>query len=292
VQLVEEGDDLAVARLDLLENTLEAFLELAAVLRAGDHRGEVERDQPLVAQAFRHVAGNDALGEAFDDRGLSDAGLADEDRVVLGTAGKDLNHAPDLGVAPDDRIGLPVLRSRGEVDAVLLKRLKRLLGVGRGDPAIAATNDRECRDETLLGGTGLLELPGNGAAHAGQAGQDVLGRYVLVAQRPRDLLGRAESVDELARQRRLGHTGTRRTGQTLDSTGGGAPHIGRIRPDRTQQRGGGGSAGIEQRQQEMPRLDCGVAALGGDGDRGGDDLPALGGQALGVHVSLYLPGSD
>ena len=43
VQLVDEEDDLALALLDLLEHRLQAVLELAAVLRAGDHRAEVER---------------------------------------------------------------------------------------------------------------------------------------------------------------------------------------------------------------------------------------------------------
>ena len=51
VQLVEERDDLAVAALDLLEHALEPLLELAPVLRAGDHRAQVEADQPLAAQA-------------------------------------------------------------------------------------------------------------------------------------------------------------------------------------------------------------------------------------------------
>ena len=41
---------------------------------------------PLVLQALGHVALDDALGEALDDGGLADAGLADEHRVVLGAA--------------------------------------------------------------------------------------------------------------------------------------------------------------------------------------------------------------
>ena len=36
------------------------------------------------------------LGEALDDGGLADAGLAEEDRVVLGAAGEDLDDALDL----------------------------------------------------------------------------------------------------------------------------------------------------------------------------------------------------
>ena len=37
VQLVDEGDDLALGGLNLIEHGLEALLEFAAVLRAGDH---------------------------------------------------------------------------------------------------------------------------------------------------------------------------------------------------------------------------------------------------------------
>ena len=41
-----------------------------------------------VAQRLGHVAGDDALGEALDDRRLADAGLADQHRVVLGAAAR------------------------------------------------------------------------------------------------------------------------------------------------------------------------------------------------------------
>ena len=53
VQLVDERDDLALAVGDLLQHGLEPLLELAAVLRAGDHRAEVERDDALVLQRAR-----------------------------------------------------------------------------------------------------------------------------------------------------------------------------------------------------------------------------------------------
>jgi hypothetical protein len=86
VQLVDEGDDLASAGLDLLEHGLEPLLELAAVLRPGDHRPEVQADERLPRRILGHVAVDDALGQALDDGGLADAGLADEDRVVLGAA--------------------------------------------------------------------------------------------------------------------------------------------------------------------------------------------------------------
>ena len=173
---------------------LEPLLELAAVLRAGDHRAEVERDQPLVAQRLGHVAGDDPLGQALDDRGLADAGLADQHRVVLGTPGEHLDHPADLGVAADDRVDLAVAGARGEVDAVLLQRLVGLLGVGGGDPPVAAAHGRERGDEAApRSRPPALSSCGDRAADPGEAGEQVLGRDVLVAERAGDLLGRADA---------------------------------------------------------------------------------------------------
>ena len=236
VQLVEERDDLPVGVLDLLEDGLEPLLELAAVLRAGDHRAEVERDELLVAQRLGHVAGHDPLGQALDDRGLADAGLADQHRVVLGPAGQHLHDPADLGVAADHRVDLAVAGTRGQVDAVLLQRLVGLLGVGGGDPPVAATDGRERGDEGLLGGARRLEHVGDGAADPGQAGEQVLGGDVLVAERAGDLLGRADGVDELAGQAGLGDARALRGGQALDRAGGGAADVGRVGADGAQQR--------------------------------------------------------
>ena len=86
VHLVDEEDDLALGCFDLVEHALEAFLELTAVLGAGDQAAEVERDDGAVLEAFRHVALDDAHRQALDDRGLADAGFADQHRVVLGAS--------------------------------------------------------------------------------------------------------------------------------------------------------------------------------------------------------------
>ena len=91
---------------DLLEDGLQPLLELAAVLRAGHHRAEVQRDHALVLQRLGHVAGHDALREALDDRGLADAGLADQDGVVLRAARQHLDRPADLLVAADHRVEL------------------------------------------------------------------------------------------------------------------------------------------------------------------------------------------
>ena len=114
---------------DFLEHRLQPLLELAAVLRAGDERAHVERDDALVLEAFGHVAADDAAGEAFDDRRLADAGLADEHRVVLRAARQHLDDAADFLVAADDRIELALARQLGQIAAVALERLVGALRV-------------------------------------------------------------------------------------------------------------------------------------------------------------------
>ena len=110
VQLVDEQDDVA-AGADLLQHLLEALLEVAAVAGARHQRAEVERVELLALERLGHVAADDVGGEALDDGGLADAGLADEHRVVLGAARQHLHDALDLLLAPDDRVELLVARA-------------------------------------------------------------------------------------------------------------------------------------------------------------------------------------
>jgi hypothetical protein len=69
-----------------LEAGFQALLELATVFRAREKRADVQLENALVLQTLGDVATHDALREALDDRGLPDARLADEDRVVLRAA--------------------------------------------------------------------------------------------------------------------------------------------------------------------------------------------------------------
>src|SRR5205085_70101 len=84
VDLVDEDDRLAFVLGDFLQHRLEPLLELAAVLRAGEQERHVEDEDALVLERIGHLAGDDALRQALDDRRLADAGLADQHRVVLG----------------------------------------------------------------------------------------------------------------------------------------------------------------------------------------------------------------
>ncbi len=110
VQLVDEEHDPTVARANLGEHGLQPLLELSAVLRAGQQRADVERPDAAVLQALRDVARDDPLREPLGDRGLADARLTDQHRVVLRAPREDLDHAANLLVAADHRIELPRLR--------------------------------------------------------------------------------------------------------------------------------------------------------------------------------------
>ena len=128
----------ALRVLHLLEHGLETFLELAAKLGAGDQGAHVEGDDSLVLEPLGHVAADDALRQAFDDGGLADAGLADEDGIVLGAARQHLNDAANLFVAANDRVELALGGGLRQIAAILFERFVGRLGVGRRDALMAA----------------------------------------------------------------------------------------------------------------------------------------------------------
>ena len=83
---------------------LDALLEVAAVPRAGEERAHVERVDRRALERGRDLALLDLQREAFDDGRLADAGVADEERVVLLAAREDLDDARDLVLAADERV--------------------------------------------------------------------------------------------------------------------------------------------------------------------------------------------
>ncbi|ABA48459.1 200 kDa antigen p200, putative [Burkholderia pseudomallei 1710b] len=108
--------------LQLLQHRLQTLLEIAAVLRAREERAHVERIHLRVREDVRHLAARDPVREAFGDRRLADARLADEERIVLAAAAEHLHDALDLGLAPDQRIDAPVLRHLVQVLRELRER--------------------------------------------------------------------------------------------------------------------------------------------------------------------------
>ena len=121
VDLVDEQDGAGLL-LELGDHALEALLEVAAVLGAGDQRAHVERVDGAVGQHVGDLALDDHAREAFGNRRLADAGLADVQRIVLAPAAQDLDGALHLERAADQRIDLAVLGQLVEVGGVLVER--------------------------------------------------------------------------------------------------------------------------------------------------------------------------
>ena len=263
VQLVDEEHDLALGVLDLGEDGLQPLLEFAAVLRPGEQRTDVERPDTLPLQALGHVAGDDPLRETLGDRGLADAGLADQHRVVLRAARENLDHAPDLLVAADDRVELALLRGLGQVAAELRERLVGALGILARDALPAAD---------------LLDLRQQNVARDDvEREQQVLGRDVVVLELP----GLVERLVEDARERRArlgllrraldrGLRGERGLG--LGAQGGRVGH--ELRRQLL----------VEQREQQVLGIELGIAGPARKLLRGRDGLLALDRQLVEIHL--------
>ena len=114
VDLVDE-EDRAGLGLERTQDGLQALLELAAELRAGDERAHVQREDVRGAQRRRNLAGVDRARESLDDRGLADAGLAHEDGVVLAAPRENVDRALEFGGAADERVDLALRRPGDQV---------------------------------------------------------------------------------------------------------------------------------------------------------------------------------
>ena len=178
------------------QHGLQPLLELAAVLRAREERAEVERPDALPLEPLGHVSRDDPLREPLHDRGLAHAGIADEDGIVLRAAREHLDHAPDLLVAPDDRVELPGLGERGEVAAVLLERLVRALGI--------------LRRHLLAAADALQRLEQRLARDDVEREQQMLHRDELVAELPHLVERPVEDATDRRRRLRLSAARDRR----------------------------------------------------------------------------------
>ena len=132
MDLIDEGDDLSVGVLDFLQHALQSFLEFAAVFRTGHHGAQIKRNELLILQGCRHVAGDDALCEAFHHGGFAHTRLADQHWVVFGAAAQNLDHAADFLIAADHRVEFAFFRGRGQVGRVFFEGFVRAFSVGAG----------------------------------------------------------------------------------------------------------------------------------------------------------------
>ena len=285
VQLVDEHHDLACRRVDLGQHGFQALLELAAELRAGHHGAEIEGQQPLVPKRFRHVAIDDPLGQAFDDRRLADARLADDDRVVLGSPREDLHDAADLLIAADHRIDRAASRRLGQVARILLERVvARLGGCAVRRPSLAQVVDRSI--QCLRAYTGVGQDAGGGRPLGEcECQQKTLGGHVAVAGLLRDVRGGIEESRRLRCEVDLARAVPVYSRQRVERRFGLLQRVFRPAAGGADEIGGEALSVVEQDLEHVLRREALVAA------RGRESLGCLheAARALGKLVEVHVP---
>ena len=180
MQLINEEDDFAVAGGHFLDEGFESFLEFAAVFGTGQHGADVQAHQALALHAFRYVAVHNAAGQAFRNGGLAYAGLTNEYGVILGAAGKNLQHPANLCIAANDRVNLALTGAGGQVGAVFLQGLVFLLRVLVGD-ALVTTHILQGLQVPSLAQAAVLQNGGEGAIRLENAQHEVLHAQEVIA---------------------------------------------------------------------------------------------------------------
>ena len=167
----------------------------------------------LVAQAFRHVAIDDAQGQTLDDRGLADAGLADEDRIILGPARQHLDCAANFLVAPDHRIEFALPRRLGQIPRIFLQGVVSVFG-GSGIRSAAFAQVFNGLVQVLGGDSGVRQDFSCVAAGVhGEREQKPLDRHKGIAGLLRDFFGAVEQSRRGGSEIKLACAGAFHAGQ-------------------------------------------------------------------------------
>ncbi len=135
--------DRALGPLELVQYRFEALFEIAAIFGAGQERAHVQREDRAVGEDFGHLLLDDQLRQPLGDGRLADAGLADEQRIVLAPAAQDLNGALDLRTAADQGIDVPGQRLLVQIHGEGGERAARRLLAAFADLGIRVTGGRQ-----------------------------------------------------------------------------------------------------------------------------------------------------
>ena len=291
VHLVDEQHDAALRRGHLVEHGFQPFLEFAAIFRPGDQRAEIEREELLVLEAFRHVFVDDAQRQALDDRRLADAGLADQHRIVLGAPRQHLDGAADFLVAADHRIELAVAGRLGEIAGVFLQGVIGVFRRGAVGRATAAQRiDR--RVEALRIDAGDLEnLAGLAVLLQREREQQSLDGDKAVARLLAGLLGGVEHARQRGGQINLPGGAAADFGNFVERGLGRLQRLPRIAARAVDQPGGETFGIVQQHLEQMLRRELLMAFAQGQRLRGLDKTPRTVGVFLEIH-RLYSFGPD
>ena len=200
MNLVDEDDQVQVL-LQFLEDSFEALLELAAVLRPRHDERQVEGEDLPVCQEERDAPLDDPLRETFHDGRLSDSRLAEENRVVLRPPGEDLDDPLDFLFAPDERVEGALVRQSRQVAGVLGQERELLLLLRR--LPLLDEGDRLLPDPVEIEAVGDEDAARDARVDAEDPDEKVLRADVGMHHRLRLVRGVGEDLLRLLREREL-----------------------------------------------------------------------------------------
>ena len=133
VQFVDKQDDvLGIGR--FLHHVFDPLLKLAAVLGSGNHRHQIQSNQPLAADGTGNAALCNPLCQSFGDGGFSNPSLSNQAGVVFASSAEDADDPFDFLVAPNHGVQLFAARLFGQVGSEFVQQhgVGSVLLFGRG----------------------------------------------------------------------------------------------------------------------------------------------------------------
>ena len=106
MQLINKEDNLAIALLNLSQNSFQTLFELTSVLGTGYQCTHIQRINLLVLQAIRYITLHNTLCQSFDNCGFTNTGFTDQYRIILRLTRKNTDNITNLCITADDRIHL------------------------------------------------------------------------------------------------------------------------------------------------------------------------------------------
>ena len=86
MHFINKKNNAAVGGFNIFQYCFQALFKLTAELCTGNQCAQVQSQQTLAAQAFRHVVINDAHRQPLNNGRFADARLTYQNRIVFGTA--------------------------------------------------------------------------------------------------------------------------------------------------------------------------------------------------------------
>ena len=121
VQLIQEEDDVPRPG-DLAQNVFHALLKFPPVLGSGDDGGQVQGQQPLLAEGVGDLPQRHFLGQTLGHGGFAHPGLPQEDGVVFPPADEDLDDPANLLLPAGDGVIAAAAGGLDHVPGVLVQQ--------------------------------------------------------------------------------------------------------------------------------------------------------------------------